>query len=129
MDKQQREALRGMAEQLLQQATANVELLQRCLRAVKAATERIRAQDAEIARLKASQNDLRQELEARGGDVPECYFRLLKHARGMTFGVNWDSGTAAGYHRTKLIQAVKDCCAQRAQRAQRAQQGKENSDE
>lgn len=41
--------------------------------------------------------------------VPECYARLLKHAFGMTFGEDWNRGTAAETHRNKLIEAVFDC--------------------
>lgn len=43
--------------------------------------------------------------------VPDCLQRLLKHAEGLTFGSDWNNGTAAKYHRDALIQAVKDCRA------------------
>lgn len=43
--------------------------------------------------------------------VPDCLRRLLKHAEGLTFGSDWNNGTAAKYHRDALIQAVKDCRA------------------
>lgn len=47
----------------------------------------------------------------RAPAVPDCLQRLLKHAEGLTFGSDWNNGTAAKYHRDALIQAVKDCRA------------------
>jgi hypothetical protein len=43
--------------------------------------------------------------------VPECFKRLLHHAYGMTMGHDWNKGTMAGHHRTKLCQAVEECRA------------------
>ena len=43
--------------------------------------------------------------------VPECFQRLLKHSHGMSMGVDWNNGTSAGFHREKLLEAVKDCRA------------------
>lgn len=43
--------------------------------------------------------------------VPECFQRLLKHAHGLSMGVDWNKGTSAGFHREKLLEAVKDCHA------------------
>lgn len=43
--------------------------------------------------------------------VPECFLTLLKHAGGMAMGTDWNSGTAAKYHRTKLCEAVGACRA------------------
>ncbi|MEG6305287.1 hypothetical protein UXP06_11915 [Enterobacter ludwigii] len=43
--------------------------------------------------------------------VPECFERLLHHAYGMTMGNDWNKGTMAGHHRTKLCQAVEECRA------------------
>ncbi|MGA3686216.1 hypothetical protein [Serratia bockelmannii] len=43
--------------------------------------------------------------------VPECFLTLLKHAGGMAMGTDWNSGTAAKYHRTKLCEAVEACRA------------------
>lgn len=43
--------------------------------------------------------------------VPECFQRLLKHAHGLSMGVDWNKGTSAGFHREKLLEAVKDCRA------------------
>lgn len=50
--------------------------------------------------------------------VPDCLQRLLKHAEGLTFGSDWNNGTAAKYHRDALIQAVKDCRAAMLQGAE-----------
>ncbi len=41
--------------------------------------------------------------------LPECFDRLFKHAQGLTFGDDWNRGTAAKYHRDSLIKAVDDC--------------------
>lgn len=41
--------------------------------------------------------------------LPECFERLFKHAQGLTFGNDWNRGTAAKYHRDLLIKAVDDC--------------------
>lgn len=43
--------------------------------------------------------------------VPECFQRLLHHAEGMSMGIDWNNGTAAGHHREKMLEAVQDCCA------------------
>ncbi|WP_260466698.1 hypothetical protein [Atlantibacter subterraneus] len=43
--------------------------------------------------------------------LPECFERLFKHAQGLTFGDDWNRGTAAKYHRDSLIKAVDDCRA------------------
>ncbi|MBW9428634.1 hypothetical protein [Enterobacter kobei] len=43
--------------------------------------------------------------------VPECFKRLLHHAYGMTMGHDWNKGTMAGHHRTKLCRAVEECRA------------------
>ncbi|WP_320736435.1 DUF551 domain-containing protein [Enterobacter roggenkampii] len=43
--------------------------------------------------------------------VQECFKRLLHHAYGMTMGHDWNKGTMAGHHRTKLCQAVEECRA------------------
>ncbi|EMC3976747.1 TPA: hypothetical protein R4X90_004851 [Enterobacter hormaechei subsp. xiangfangensis] len=43
--------------------------------------------------------------------VLECFKRLLHHAYGMTMGHDWNKGTMAGHHRTKLCQAVEECRA------------------
>lgn len=43
--------------------------------------------------------------------VPECFKRLLHHAYGMTMGHDWNKGTMAGHHRTKLCQVVEECRA------------------
>lgn len=43
--------------------------------------------------------------------VPDCFLELLKHAGGMAMGTDWNSGTAAKYHRTKLCEAVDACRA------------------
>ena len=43
--------------------------------------------------------------------VPECFKRLLHHAYGMTMGHDWNKGTMAGHHRTKLCKAVEECRA------------------
>lgn len=43
--------------------------------------------------------------------VPECFQRLLKHSHGMSMGVDWNNGTSSGFHREKLLEAVKDCRA------------------
>lgn len=43
--------------------------------------------------------------------VPECFKRLLHHAYGMTMGHDWNKGTMAEHHRTKLCQAVEECRA------------------
>lgn len=43
--------------------------------------------------------------------LPECFDRLFKHAQGLTFGDDWNRGTAAKYHRDSLIKAVDDCRA------------------
>lgn len=43
--------------------------------------------------------------------LPECFDRLFKHAHGLTFGDDWNRGTAAKYHRDSLIKAVDDCRA------------------
>ncbi|WP_220397483.1 hypothetical protein [Atlantibacter hermannii] len=43
--------------------------------------------------------------------VLECFLELLKHADGMAMGTDWNSGTAAKYHRTKLCEAVEACRA------------------
>ncbi|MDQ7883668.1 DUF551 domain-containing protein [Atlantibacter hermannii] len=43
--------------------------------------------------------------------LPECFERLFKHAQGLTFGDDWNRGTAAKYHRDLLIKAVDDCHA------------------
>jgi len=43
--------------------------------------------------------------------LPECFERLFKHAQGLTFGDDWNRGTAAKYHRDLLIKAVDDCRA------------------
>ncbi|WP_350537333.1 hypothetical protein [Atlantibacter hermannii] len=43
--------------------------------------------------------------------LPECFERLFKHAQGLTFGVDWNHGTAAKYHRDLLIKTVDDCRA------------------
>ncbi|MDM3003242.1 hypothetical protein OGV67_07880 [Citrobacter sp. CK188] len=43
--------------------------------------------------------------------VPECFKRLLHHAYSMTMGHDWNKGTMAGHHRTKLCQAVDECRA------------------
>jgi len=43
--------------------------------------------------------------------LPECFDRLFKHAQGLTFGDDWNRGTAAKYHRDLLIKAVDDCRA------------------
>lgn len=43
--------------------------------------------------------------------VPECFNRLLHHAYVMTMGHDWNKGTMAGHHRTKLCQAVEECRA------------------
>lgn len=59
--------------------------------------------------------------------VPDCLQRLLKHAEGLTFGSDWNNGTAAKYHRDALIQAVKDCRAAMLQGAESASQ--QTSDE
>ena len=56
---------------------------------------------SEVARLNAA--------PVQQVSVPECYARLLKHAFGMTFGEDWNRGTAAETHRNKLIEAVFDC--------------------
>ncbi|AYO38513.1 hypothetical protein [Serratia sp. P2ACOL2] len=43
--------------------------------------------------------------------VPACFLELLKHADGMAMGTDWNSGTAAKYHRKKLCEAVEACRA------------------
>lgn len=43
--------------------------------------------------------------------LPECFERLFKHAQGLTFGDDWNRGTAAKYHRDSLIKAVDNCRA------------------
>ncbi len=43
--------------------------------------------------------------------VPECFLTLLKHAGGMAMGTDWNSGSAAKHHRTKLCEAVEACHA------------------
>ncbi|WP_313021608.1 hypothetical protein [Atlantibacter hermannii] len=43
--------------------------------------------------------------------LPECFERLFKHAQGLTFGDDWNHGTAAKYHRDLLIKTVDDCRA------------------
>lgn len=53
--------------------------------------------------------------------VPSCFLELLKHAGGMAMGTDWNSGTAAKYHRTKLCKAVEACRA--AMLAQPVSQG------
>lgn len=50
--------------------------------------------------------------------VPECFKRLLHHAYGMTMGHDWNKGTMAGHHRTKLCQAVEECRAAMLQGAE-----------
>ena len=53
--------------------------------------------------------------------VPECFKRLLHHAYGMTMGHDWNIGTMAGHHRTKLCQAVEECRAAMLQGAENAE--------
>lgn len=53
--------------------------------------------------------------------VPECFKRLLHHAYGMTMGHDWNKGTMAGHHRTKLCQAVEECRAAMLQGAENAE--------
>jgi hypothetical protein len=48
---------------------------------------------------------------AQAGQVPESFRLLLKHAHGMTTGVDWNKGTAAGHHREPLGEAVVQCQA------------------
>ena len=48
---------------------------------------------------------------AQAGQVPECFRLLLKHAHGMTTGVDWNNGTAASHHREPLGEAVVQCQA------------------
>lgn len=57
--------------------------------------------------------DLRQDAShpAPVPAVPECFQRLLHHAEGMSMGIDWNNGTAAGHHREKMLEAVQDCCA------------------
>ena len=50
--------------------------------------------------------------------VPECFESLLHHAYGMTMGHDWNKGTMAGHHRTKLCQAVEECRAAMLQGAE-----------
>lgn len=52
--------------------------------------------------------------------VPECFESLLHHAYGMTMGHDWNKGTMAGHHRTKLCQAVEECRAAMLQGAENA---------
>lgn len=58
--------------------------------------------------------------------VPECFKRLLHHAYGMTMGHDWNKGTMAGHHRTKLCRAVEDCRAAMLQGADRPQNETQN---
>lgn len=77
--------------------------------------ERITAeQHAEMSVLHAADNDyeFRVLYDAPPAPaVPECFIELLKHAGGMAMGTDWNSGTAAKYHRTKLCEAVEACRA------------------
>jgi len=50
-----------------------------------------------------------QEPVSQPYTLPECFERLFKHAQGLTFGDDWNRGTAAKYHRDLLIKAVDDC--------------------
>ncbi|MEX5410462.1 hypothetical protein [Atlantibacter hermannii] len=50
-----------------------------------------------------------QEPVSQPYTLPECFERLFKHAQGLTFGNDWNRGTAAKYHRDLLIKAVDDC--------------------
>ncbi|MDI3445967.1 DUF551 domain-containing protein [Serratia marcescens] len=43
--------------------------------------------------------------------VPDCFLELLKHAGSMAMGNDWNNGTAAKHHRTKLCEAVEACRA------------------
>lgn len=43
--------------------------------------------------------------------VPDCFLELLKHAGGMAMGNDWNNGTAAKHHRTKLCEAMEACRA------------------
>ncbi|WP_223825272.1 hypothetical protein [Enterobacter hormaechei] len=54
--------------------------------------------------------------------VPECFKRLLHHAYGMTMGHDWNKGTMAGHHRTKLCQAVEECRAAMLQAGNHSEQ-------
>lgn len=50
-----------------------------------------------------------QEPVSQPYTLPECFERLFKHAQGLTFGNDWNRGTAAKYHRDLLIKTVDDC--------------------
>lgn len=41
--------------------------------------------------------------------IPECFMRLYRHAKGLSFGHDWDKGAAQGHHRKPLVSAVRDC--------------------
>lgn len=46
---------------------------------------------------------------AQQGSVPEVFMRLFEHARGLSFGHDWNKGTAQSYHRKPLLEAVEEC--------------------
>lgn len=85
-------------------------LLGACLHAIRKQVEApellARLREYAYSRVQAS-----SAVAARPGQVPECFRLLLKHAHGMTTGVDWNKGTAAGYHRKPLGEAVVQCQA------------------
>lgn len=34
--------------------------------------------------------------------------KVICHVKGLSFGVDWNKGTAAGFHREKLLKALED---------------------
>jgi DNA-binding transcriptional MerR regulator len=74
-----------------------------------ASAEEVQAAEL-IEKLQAENAALRQRIAELEKDVvPECYRRLLDHAHGLSFGVDWNKGTHAEHHRNKLLKAVADC--------------------
>lgn len=42
-----------------------------------------------------------------GSEEQKALEKVYEHAYGLTFGMDWNKGTAAGNHRDKLVEAVK----------------------
>jgi hypothetical protein len=64
-----------------------------------------KAQDLDIA----NQQQLHDRRFSTVSDLPSCFQELFRHARGLSFGKDWNNGMAANQHRSALETAIANC--------------------